>query len=91
MGPSRVRGMIVFRRYWRDGYEKRQEIEIWPKDMTVATMLYHPKHEKRTKMYRQHVDIDTLKSLFDNPRQHTTGGYMTRRGKQHGKVTRVKK
>mmetsp|Transcript_14561 Transcript_14561/g.17713 ORF Transcript_14561/g.17713 Transcript_14561/m.17713 type:complete len:510 (-) Transcript_14561:61-1590(-) len=44
---------------------------------TVGTCLSHPRKGK-TQLFRRNVDMNTLRAIFSNPRQHTGSGYYRR-------------
>lgn len=49
-------------------------MNIYPTTMTVSTALEHPTSGK-TQLFRKEVSLQTLNSLFINPRTHTNKGY----------------
>ena len=50
------------------------KIHVYYTSRTVATCLTHPQQGK-TQLFRRDVDLELLKQLFRNPRQHTGRGY----------------
>lgn len=58
-------------------------LTIWYSKMTVRTALTHPKLGE-TQMFRKRVDMNLMEKIFDNPRQHTNKGYISKkRSAQH--------
>lgn len=70
----------------RDGVR----VNIWYERMTVGTAMDHPK-QGSTQMLRKRVSMEMLEELLNNPRLHTSSGYMLKKGRNWGKTYRHKK
>lgn len=62
-------------------------VNIWYDRMTVGTAMDHPR-QGSTQMIRKRVSMDMLEELLNNPRLHTTSGYMLKKGRNWGKTYR---
>lgn len=56
--------------FFKDGCR----LNIWLRRGTVGTALNHPKRGK-TQLFRKNCDIDYVRTIMINPRQHTGKGY----------------
>jgi hypothetical protein len=70
-GASGNETVLIFSRT-RKGIH--QQVDVYHTTHTVKTSLKHPK-QKKTQLFRRHVDMEVLEQIFINPRVHTTGGY----------------
>ncbi|MCP4651172.1 MAG: hypothetical protein GY853_13985 [PVC group bacterium] len=49
-------------------------INVYMSTLTISTVINHPKKGK-TQLHRKKCNIELIKKIFKNPRQHTGLGY----------------
>lgn len=70
-------GMIRYRKKF-ESYKGSKDVSVsinfYSTNGTITTELVHPKKGK-TQLHRKGLNLTEIKSIFDNPREHTGNGY----------------
>ncbi len=61
-----------------DSWNGVAQVNVWATKMTVATILFHPKHGRRVPAFRYNVPWRGLKEIFKNPRVQGMAVYIPR-------------